>query len=137
MPVISLDAIWPAPLQEKDVPAFRSVVRQVHASNNWISEGNFAAATFDIRLPRASLVIWLERSRVSCAWRSIKRTFKRDGPHRIGKLLDVLRFIWNFDRVNRPRIGALRMAHGPDVPVRRLFSDEDIAKFLEECDGLR
>lgn len=129
-PVISLDAIWPVALQENDLPAFRILLQQAHAGEDWISEGNFGVATFDIRLPRATLVLWLEHPRLWCAWRSIKRTFRREEPHRMGKLFDVLKFIWNFDRVNRPRIEALLLAHGPHVPVRKLSSDEDVSEFL-------
>lgn len=45
-------------------------------------------------------------------------------------LVGVLAFIWNFDRVNRPRIEALRIANGPAVPVRRLSRRQDVAAFL-------
>jgi adenylate kinase family enzyme len=122
VPVICLDEIWQPQSHERDVPAFRALIRQAHASDHWISDGNFAAATFDIRLPRATLIIWLERSRQSCAWRSIQRVFKPGEPHRLRKLPNVLRFIWKFDKVNRPRIEALREAHGPHVPVQRILN---------------
>jgi hypothetical protein len=56
--------------------------------------------------------------------------FKRGEAHRIGKLPEVLAFIWRFDRVNRPRIEALRVIHGPDVPVCRLTQLREIAAFL-------
>jgi adenylate kinase family enzyme len=81
-PVICLDEIWK---QQQDVPKFRALILQAHAgdrlsSNQWISDGNFSVTTFDIRLPRATLVIWLERSRLICAWRAIARVFKPGGP---------------------------------------------------------
>jgi len=129
-PVICLDAMWRAHLKEKDVPAFRALIKEAHAGDEWISDGNFALATFDIRLPRATLVIWLERPRVYCAWRAITRVFKRGEAHRIGKLAEVMAFIWKFDRVNRPRIEAARVSLGPDVPVRRLSNSREIAAFL-------
>jgi hypothetical protein len=47
-----------------------------------------------------------------------------------GKLGEVLAFIWRFDRVNRPRIEALRVCYGPDVPVRRLTVSREVAEFL-------
>src|SRR5580693_4529846 len=103
-PVICLDAIWQSGWNEKDVAVFRALIREVHAGDAWISDGNFAVASFDIRLPRATLVIWLEGSRISCAWRAITRVLKSGEAHRIGKLSEVLAFIWKFDRVNRPRI---------------------------------
>jgi adenylate kinase family enzyme len=105
VPVICLDAIWQPHWEEKDVLPFRAFVKKAHAGDEWISDGNFALATFDIRLPRATLVIWLNRSRLSCAWRAVTGTFKRRESHRIARLPDVLAFIWKFDRVNRPRTG--------------------------------
>jgi adenylate kinase family enzyme len=130
-PVICLDAIWQPHWKEKDVPTFRALVKEAHAVDAWISDGNFALATFDIRLARATLVIWLERSRLSCAWRAITRVFKSGEAHRVGKLPEVFAFIWKFDRVNRPLIEMTRVSHGPDVPVCRLTGSRDITAFLD------
>ena len=105
-PVISLDAIWQPHWTEDDVADFRILMKQAHAGESWISDGNFAVATFDIRLPRADLVVWLDRPRLFCAWRAITRVFQPGHDHRIGGLAKVLRFIWNFDRINRPLIEA-------------------------------
>jgi adenylate kinase family enzyme len=105
-PVICLDAIWQPQWTEDDVADFRILMKQAHAGESWISDGNFAVATFDIRLPRADLVVWLDRPRLFCAWRAITRVFQPGHDHRIGGLAKVLRFIWNFDRINRPLIEA-------------------------------
>jgi adenylate kinase family enzyme len=128
--VICLDQIWQPHWEEKDVPAFRKLLSEAHAGDDWISDGNFAAASFDIRLPRATLVVWVEGSKPSCTYRAITRVFKAGEHHRITKLAEVLAFIWRFDRVNRPRIEAIRASCGPDVPVRRLLGSRDIAAFL-------
>ena len=129
-PVICLDSIWQSHWGEKDVPSFRALMKEAHAGDEWISDGNFALATVDIRLPRATLVIWIERAKLYCARRAITRVLKPSEAHRIGGLIKVLAFIWKFDRVNRPRIEMARVAHGPDVPVRRLKSSRDIDAFL-------
>jgi hypothetical protein len=129
-PVICLDAVWQPHWDERDVPAFRTLMKQAHAGDRWISDGNFAQATFDIRLPRATLVVWLERSKLFCAWHATTRVFKRGEAHRIPRLPRVLAFIGNFDRVNRPRIEAIRVSHGPTVPVCRLRHGRDLAAFL-------
>jgi adenylate kinase family enzyme len=129
-PVICLDTIWQPQWDENDVPAFRALIKNAHASERWISDGNFAVATFDIRLPRATLVVWLESSKLSCLWRVITRVFKPGEAHGIRRIGKVLAFIWNFDRVNRPRIEAMRLAHWPNVPVRRLFGSRDVAAFV-------
>jgi adenylate kinase family enzyme len=130
LPVVSLDAIWQPEWNEKNVSEFRQIVQHAHAGENWISEGNFAVATFDIRLPRATQIIWLDRSKFFCLWNAVARVFKRGEPHQIGKLVKVIRFIWNFDRVNRPRIEAERMSHGPHVPVSRFTNRHEVKAFL-------
>jgi adenylate kinase family enzyme len=135
-PVISLDAIWQPHWDEDDVANFRTLIKQAHAGETWISDGNFAVGTFDIRLPRATLVVWLDRPRLFCAWRAITRVFQAGHDHRIGGLAKVLRFIWNFHRINRPLIETQRIAYGPNVPVCRLKNNREIAAFLASarCD---
>jgi adenylate kinase family enzyme len=135
-PVICLDAIWQPQWDEDDVANFRILMKQAHAGDIWISDGNFAVATFDIRLPRATLVVWLDPPKLLCAWRAVMRVFRHGHEHRIGGLIKVLRFIWNFDRINRPLIEMQRIAHGPNVPVCRLTSSREIAAFLASatCD---
>jgi len=129
-PVISLDAIWQPQWTEDDVANFRILMKQAHAGETWISEGNFADATFDIRLPRATLVDWLDRRKLFCAWRAMTRVFQPGEEHRIGGLAKVLRFVWSFERINRPLIEAQRIAYGPHVRVCRLKNNREIANFL-------
>ncbi len=129
-PVICLDAIWQPDWGKEDVPIFQAVLKSAHAGETWISDGNFARVTFDIRLPRATTVVWLDRPKPLCAWRAFTRVFQKGEAHRIGDLAEVLHFIWNFDRINRPQIEAERIAHGPAVPVRRLTNRGELAAFL-------
>ncbi len=129
-PVISLDAIWQPQWTNDDVPNFRTLIEQAHAGDTWISDGNFATATFDLRLPRATLIVWLDRPKLFCARRAITRVFQSGQDHQIADLPKVLRFLWNFDRINRPLIETQRIAHGPNVPVRRLNNNREIAAFL-------
>jgi adenylate kinase family enzyme len=131
--VISLDAIWQPQWTNDDVANFRALMKQAHAHERWISDGNFAVATFDIRLPRATLVIWLDRPKLFCAWRAITRVFQPGEKHRIGGLAKALRFIWNFDRINRPLIESQRIACGPDVPVVRFTNSRETDAFLSSC----
>ena len=127
---VCLDAIWQPGWTADDVPAFREILRAEHAGERWVSDGNFAVASFGIRLPRADLVVWLEPPRLLCAWRAVRRVFRPGEAHRLKGLPDVLKFIWNFERVNRPRIEGLREKLAPQVPVVRLKSDREVAAFL-------
>jgi len=128
-PVVVLDAVWQRGWGEAEVQAFRDLMREAHAGEAWISDGNFAAATFDIRLPRADQVVWLERPRWLCALRAAMRVLRPGEPHRLANLREVLRFIWGFERRNRPLIESLRLKHGPEVPVVRLRSERDVRRF--------
>lgn len=127
---ICLDEIWQPSWTKLDVPRFRQLVADAHAADAWISDGNFAAATFEIRLPRADLIVWLERPRLLCALRAVTRVFQADEAHALRNLPKVLKFIWNFDRVNRPLIETTRRWHGPDVPVVRLHSHREETAFM-------
>ena len=129
-PVICLDDIWQRHWGPDDVDGFRETLKKAHAGESWISDGNFAAATFDIRLPRADLVVWLDRSRWVCAWRAILRVFRRGEAHRPKDLMRVLRFIWGFKQRNRPLIELTRIQHAPGIAVVRLANDRQIAAFL-------
>jgi adenylate kinase family enzyme len=131
-PVICLDAIWPD-WGPDGVEGFRAKLSDAHAGEAWISDGNFALATFDIRLPRADLIVWLDRPRLTCAWRAIARVFRSGEAHRPGDLGKALRFIWGFERINRSRIEAARLQHGADVPVVHLRGDRNIRAFLLAC----
>ncbi|MEI9991049.1 MAG: hypothetical protein WDM86_13515 [Rhizomicrobium sp.] len=130
VPVISLDEIWQPGWGSDRTPAFREMLTRLHTGDAWVSDGNFAAVSFDIRLPRATLVVWLERPRRLCAWRAVRRALGGDRVHRLGKLPEVLRYIRNFDRINRPLIEALRIKHGPDVPLVRLRTEADVESFV-------
>ena len=131
-PHICLDEIWRPGWGPSDVAVFRELVKEAHAGEAWVSDGNFALATFDLRLPRADLVLWLERPK----WRQrvsvVQRLFEPRQHHTWRKLPDVLRFIGRFDHVNRPRIMAALAEHGPNVSVRWLRSRAEEVAFFSE-----
>ena len=135
MPVICLDEIWQPNWGRDDVPAFRTLVKGAHRGEAWISDGNFAVATFDIRLPRATLILWLDRPRLVCSWRALLRVFKSGSGHKLRNLPRVLRYIWTFKANNFPLIEKLRLQYGADVPVRRLNGDTEVEAFLAELRG--
>jgi cytidylate kinase len=111
---VHLDALWRE--AGGDLERFLARVKNAHAGDAWVSDGNFAAATFDLRLPRADLVIWLDAPRWLCAWRALRRVLAADEHHRVRDVGDVLRFIAGFDRINRPRIEALLAQKAPRTP---------------------
>jgi adenylate kinase family enzyme len=125
-PHICLDEMWDGPLQPRDVPAFRELIAQAHLGDTWVSDGNFAKASFDLRAPRADLIIWLAPPRSLCAWRALRRIFDPDEPHRPRDLWKVLTFIVGFESVNRPLIEGELAQWAPAAKQIRLTTHQDI-----------
>jgi adenylate kinase family enzyme len=147
LPVVSLDTLaWEPGWQAVSTLTLRARLSAAIAGDAWITDGNYALVSFDLRLPRADLFIWVERPAWACMARVLRRAvrgcFRDDEDLAAGcrerfdrRLWDRLRFIRNFDRRNRPKIEAARLQHGPDVPVVRLRGDAEIAAFLASCTG--
>lgn len=141
VPVVHLDKLfWEPGWIEPEPDAFRARVTHAVASDAWVCEGNYARRTFDLRLPRAQLVIWLDTPRVTCLQRVIMRSVlnrpRPDMPAGCSEKLDkaflsFLKYVWTFDQSYRPSIEAMRLTKGPQVPVRHLRSARQIAEFLD------
>jgi adenylate kinase family enzyme len=144
-PVVHLDALyWEPGWKALPIETFRSRLTEAISGDTWITDGNYAIHTFDLRMPRADLVIWVERPLLHCIWRVFRRAISgylstdenlADGCKEKfdRRFLDRLRFITNFNRVNRPRIDAERTSHGSNVPVIVLRGDREISAFVASC----
>ncbi|HWD60757.1 MAG TPA: hypothetical protein VG308_20905 [Stellaceae bacterium] len=137
LPVIHLDTLyWLPGWQAPDSASYHARFAEAFAAEAWISEGNFIE-TFATRLPRADLVIILDRPRWACLWRVLRRAFlerhaRADLPAGCGETLDwqLLRNVWRYDREMKPRVEAARLALGGHIPMVRLRSDSEAAVYL-------
>ena len=91
--LICLDRLAPRHFSQVDIPMFREKLVELHAGDHWVSDGNFATVSFDIRLSRATHVVWLEQSRLVCIRRAVLRSLRADEHHRFRDVGKVLRFI--------------------------------------------
>ncbi|MHC8400640.1 P-loop NTPase family protein [Pseudomonas sp. MDT1-17] len=141
LPVVHLDTLfWEPGWVEPDAEQFRARVSEAIAADAWICEGNYARRTFDLRLPRADLIIWLDTPRLTCFTRVIMRSVmnrpRSDLPTGCTEKLDrafltFLNFVWNFDGGYRPGIDAVRQAIGPQIPTVHLRCRWQIGAFLD------
>lgn len=141
VPVVHLDTLfWEPGWVEPDAEQFRARVREAIAPAAWVCEGNYARRTFDLRLPRADLIIWLDTPRLSCFTRVIMRSvMNRPRPDLAAgctekldrAFLTFLNFVWTFDRGYRPGIEAVRLAIGPQIPVVHLRGARQIGEFTD------
>lgn len=142
--VVHLDTLfWEPNWEEPDADQFRERVRHAVAAPAWVCEGNYARRTFDLRLPQADLVIWLDTPRLTCLARVIVRSLldrpRADRPvgckERLDKaFLEFLKFVWQFDSSYRAEIEAIRLTVAPQVPTVHLCGKTQIDRFLERFD---
>ena len=142
LPVVHLDRLfWEPDWVEADTTLFRQRVREAVAGDAWVCEGNYSRKTFDLRLPTADLIIWLDTPRHACMRRVILRSVlnrpRADKPDGCSEKLDrdflkFLHYVWHFDRVTRPGIEAVRLAVAPQVPVVHLRDRDEVAGFLRD-----
>jgi adenylate kinase family enzyme len=118
---------------------FRARVSEAISQEAWICEGNYHRQTFDLRLPRADLVIWLDTPRATCLRRVVLRSAlnrpRPDLPAACSEKLDreflsFLGYAWKFDRDSRPLIEQERSARGPLVPVVGLQGARQTSRFV-------
>ncbi|NIF24814.1 AAA family ATPase [Pantoea sp. Tr-811] len=138
LPVVHLDRLfWEPNWAEPDAEQFRARVRQAVAGDAWVCEGNYARRTFDLRLPRADLIIWLDTPRLTCFTRVVQRLLRNQPrPDRADGCeerfeLAFLKFVWTFDRDYRHGIEAMREKVGPQVPTLHLRGKREIKAFLD------
>ena len=124
-------------MERASLADFRARVTEAYRGEAWISEGNFASWTFDIRLPRAEAFMVLELSRWLCLWQVIRRAAierrnRTDLPLGCPEQIDpdLLEYIWNFGKIGRREIEVARLNHGPSVPVLRLGRNREVSAFL-------
>lgn len=104
----------------------------------WVMDGT-SPSTFDIRLPRTDLVVWLRIPRRLALMGIAGRVYSNYGSVRFDmadgcpeQLPDgeFLSYIWTFEKKVAPRIIAGLDRHGPSVPVVVLHSRKSAEALL-------
>ena len=136
-PVTHLDVLfWRPGWVEPEPNVFRAAVAAAVAGDAWVTDGNFASRTFDLRLPRAEAILFIDQPRWLCVLRILWRWVKWRGRTRpdlaegcYEKLdWEFVLWTWNFQRQSKPRI--LREAAVYGTPVTILKGDRGMADFL-------
>ena len=132
------DVRWLPGWMQRDRVEQRNIIASRILEDRWIMDGT-SPSTFDIRLPRTEVVVWVRMQRLLCIWGAISRWAKWIGrtrpemaPGCIEKVdWEFLRFIWTFEEKFAPRIVAGIAEHGPDVPVLQLKSRRQMRELLD------
>ena len=103
----------------------RRIIRDLVARDRWVMDGT-GPSSFDLRVPRAVLIIWLRVPRLQALTGVASRVVGNCGRVRPAMAegcpepipdLAFLTFIWRFEQDTAPRILDKIKAFGPDVPV--------------------
>ena len=138
LPIVHMDTLfWKPGWTHSDPELFRLAVEAAAKGEAWIIDGNFISAS-TAHLARADTVIWLELPRALCLWRAVWRALSAFGAARSDlapgcpEKIDFAfyRYIWNWDRLTRPRMSAALLVCSSEVCVIRLGSDQEVAQFL-------
>lgn len=138
LPVTHLDVLWWKPgWVESSREEFRPKVAAAVAEDRWIIDGNFSH-TFDIRMPRADTIIWIDQPRWLCLWRAFWRTATHFGRNRPDLALgcperydlEFYRFVWTCKNQQNPLIEQGIAQYGGHANLIHLRSDRDIAAFI-------
>ncbi|MGL4198632.1 MAG: AAA family ATPase [Allorhizobium sp.] len=133
------DVRWLPGWQERARDEQRELLRQFAAGEAWVIDGS-GSSSFDLRLPRTDLVIWLRLPRWRCLFGVAKRVARYKGTVRPDMAegcpepfpdREFLSYIWNFERRYAPWIIQEIDRHGPQVPVVTLKSHGEMAHLLD------
>lgn len=145
LPLIHLDREyfgpgWATPTK----PEWRNRVRALAARPAWVMDGNYAS-TFDIRVPRATAIVWLDLPRWRCLlgvlWRVTKNygRMRPDlGPDCVERFdWSFMRWIWAYRYKMRPKTARMLERLRPDQRVYVLRSRSEIPALEAELSTLR
>ena len=139
LPVVHMDNLFwePGWVEAKDA-VFKARVTTAIEGDAWVTDGNYITRTFPLRLPRADMVIFLHKPRwlliQRVLWRSLSqwgrtRSDLAEGcPEKVDWPFFI--WIWNFDRMTRPRIERAIAEQAPHLTPVHLSGDAEVAAFL-------
>lgn len=82
LPIVHLDQqFWQPGWTKPDIDSWRTKVSNMAKEDSWVMDGNFGS-TFDIRLPRADLIIFLDFNPLYCLYKVFRRRLKNRGKIR-------------------------------------------------------
>ncbi len=138
LPVTHIDQLfWEPGWGQTPDDIHRARLAAVVAQDRWIIDGT-NSSTFDMRMARTDAVFWIDRPRIVCIARVLRRVASSYGrvrpdmapgcPERFD--WEFLKYVWNFQVVYDPRIHAALERYGLQQRSVRLTSDVASAQFL-------
>ncbi len=139
LPLVHLDhEYWLPGWDQPPREVWRTKVAALVAGDAWVMDGNYEN-TFDLRMPRAEMIVFLDLPRSTCLrgilWRPLRYWGKQRpdmGPGCIERYdWPFVKYVWNFGTRQRPKIIAAMQKHGAHAVVVHLRSRRAVRDFLD------
>lgn len=133
------DIFWLPNWQARSRSEQREIISNMVAEDRWLMDGS-NPSSFDLRLPRADIVLWVRLPRWRCLLGVYRRAFRNYGKKRpemaegcVEKWpdKDFLSYIWNFEHKHAPIFIRNFDLYGPQVPVLVLKSRREVSQLLD------
>ena len=146
LPALHLDRIWHTTNYDEEAQQLLKQAQLDFINDNecFIIDGNYSG-TMNLRIPHANLIIWLRVPRSVSMYRVIMRTIKgKLGLEKRSDMaeefkekfdreyLEFLRFVWNFEKANIPKIKAALEKRNADCRLVIIKNKKDKAKLIKE-----
>jgi len=139
LPVVHLDVVfWRPGWVESDDESFRERLSAALAGGRWITDGNFMRMG-DLHIAGAELIVWVDQPRGLCIRRALLRAVREHGRKRPDMAegceeridLAFLKYIWTWNRLQRPKVELRLRQFAPRTPIVKLRSDAEIENWIE------
>ena len=140
LPHISLDkhVFWLSGWVQRPKTEQRAILTEMAKAECWIMDGT-DPSSFDIRVPRADIILWIRLPRVVSLFSALKRIFRFHGqtrpemapgcPERFN--LEFIRYVWTFEKDMVPKIEKALLATNINVPIVTLKSFAESDRLIE------
>ncbi|MEO1517442.1 MAG: hypothetical protein AAFV95_20635 [Bacteroidota bacterium] len=138
IPLIHLDQhYWKEGWVESEKEEWTERVAELVSGDNWIMDGNYGG-TFDIRMSRATVIVFLDRSSWLCLYRVFRRVFDNYGRSRADMAsgcperfsLSFLHYVASYNFVRRPGVLKRLAECPPSVQTFVLTKESEVQSFL-------
>jgi adenylate kinase family enzyme len=116
---------------------WKGIVRGFIAQESWIMDGNYAG-TLAERAKAADTIFYFDIPRLRCILGVLKRRVQKKRVDRIKGCperidLEFLKWIWNYRKVNHPRVMALLQEWSKNKEVIIFKSHKNAHQYLRNC----
>lgn len=135
---IDRDVLWLPGWVQRERGEQRRIIETLILQDRWIMDGT-NPSTFDIRVPRSDIVIWVRMPRLVNVWGILSRGVKHWGrtrpdmapgcPEKVD--WEFFRFVWTWEQQFARRVLAGLGEYAGDKPVLMLKSRADMRELLD------